>query len=119
MPPTRIALSRKERMMAKKPKTICPVSRSQFKQGARPVEITIGGQRMEVPVKFFSTGSLGWYLNAKTNLDVGGQSVPVQIGLNLTLVGSKDLPQEEGTPTPAAAPASSPEPGGQAHGEIA
>ncbi len=103
--------------MAKK--TTCPISRAQFRQGAKPVEITIAGQRMDVPVKFFSTGSLGWYLNGKTTIEVGGQTVPVQIGLNLTIVGSKELPQDEAAPTPAAAPASSPEPGGQTHGEMA
>ncbi len=101
--------------MAKKPKTICPISRAQFKQGAKPVEVTIAGQRMEAPVKFFSTGSLGWYLNKRATVDVGGQPVEVQIGLNLTIVGSKDLPPDESapTPTPAAAPASTPEPAGE------
>jgi hypothetical protein len=97
--------------MAKK--TTCPISRAQFKQGAKPVEITIGGQRLEVPVKFFSTGSLGWYLNGKTTIDVGGQLVPVQIGLNLTIVGSKELPQDE-TSSAAAAPASGGHSGGNA-----
>jgi len=86
--------------MAKK--TTCPISRAQFKQGAKPVEITIGSQRTDVPVKYFSTGSLGWYLNKKMTIEVGGQPVEVQIGLNMTIVGSKDLPQDEGA---AAAPA--------------
>jgi hypothetical protein len=91
--------------MAKK--TTCPISRAQFRQGAKAVEITIAGQRMDVPVKFFQTGSLGWYLNGKTTIEVNGQPVPVQIGLNLTIVGSKDLPQDEAAPAsqPAAAPA--------------
>jgi hypothetical protein len=40
--------------------------------------------------KVFKTGSIGWYLNAKTVLDgADGQPQPVQIGLNLTVVGSK------------------------------
>ena len=41
----------------------------------------------------FSTGSLGWYLNGKTALKVGENPVAVQIGLNLTIVGSKELPK--------------------------
>src|SRR5947199_8100327 len=102
MPPTRIAIPPEEPTMAKK--TTCPISRAQFKQGARPVEITIAGQRLDVPVKFFSTGSLGWYLNGKTTIDVGGQLVPVQIGLNLTIVGSKELPADPAAPTPARSP---------------
>jgi hypothetical protein len=89
--------------MAKK--TTCPISRAQFRQGAKPIEITIGGQTLQVPVKFFSTGSLGWYLNGKTTLHVGNESVPVQIGLNLTIVGSKELPQDEAAPASHPAPA--------------
>jgi hypothetical protein len=44
-------------------------------------------------VKEFSTGSLGWYLNGKTTIEVGGKPVTVQIGMNLTIVGSKELPK--------------------------
>ncbi len=50
---------------------------------------------MMAEVKEFSTGSLGWYLNGKTMIDVGGKQVSVQIGMNLTIVGSKDLPKDE------------------------
>jgi hypothetical protein len=49
---------------------------------------------MTAEVKEFSTGSLGWYLTGKTNLKVGEKSVSVQIGMNLTIVGSKELPKE-------------------------
>ena len=87
--------------MAKK--TTCPITRAQFRDGAQPIRIRINDQEMDVPVKFFSTGSLGWYLNQKLNVDVGGKLVPVQIGLNLTIVGSKELPQDEASPHPAPA----------------
>jgi hypothetical protein len=100
--------------MAKK--TTCPISRAQFRQGAKAVEIIINDQRMVVPVKFFSTGSLGWYLNGKTTIEVGGQSVPVQIGLNLTIVGSKELPQDEAAP--AAAPAKTEDSGSESGADI-
>jgi hypothetical protein len=78
--------------MAKK--TSCPITRVQFREHARAVEVTINGVPMRAEVKEFSTGSLGWYLNAKANIDVGGTPVAVQIGLNLTIVGSKELPQD-------------------------
>ena len=42
-------------------------------------------------MKEFSTGSFGWNLNTKVIVDVGGQPVNVQVGMNLTVVGSKDL----------------------------
>jgi hypothetical protein len=40
--------------------------------------------------KTFSTGSFGWYMNGKTTITVDGKPLPVQVGLNLTVVGSKD-----------------------------
>jgi hypothetical protein len=88
--------------MAKK--TSCPISRADFRTKAKPVAVTIGDQRLVAEVKEFSTGSLGWYLNGKTTIDIDGTPVSVQIGLNLTLVGSKDLPRDAGE-TPAAAAA--------------
>lgn len=78
--------------MAKK--TNCPINRSEFREHAKPVEININGIPMMAEVKEFSTGSLGWYLNGKASLKVGETPVTVQIGVNLTIVGSKDLPQD-------------------------
>lgn len=79
--------------MAKK--TSCPISRSEFRTSAKPVNVTIAGAPLLAEVKEFSTGSLGWYLNGKTSIEVNGTPVSVQIGLNLTIVGSKELPQDE------------------------
>jgi hypothetical protein len=79
------------------PKTICPVSRKQFKEKAPAVQVTINGVNFSVPSREFSTGSLGWYLSGKTNIEVDGKPVSVQIGLNLTVVGSKELPKEPGS----------------------
>jgi hypothetical protein len=78
--------------MAKK--TSCPISRSQFRAKAKPVTVTVGNVPLVAEVKEFSTGSLGWYLNGKTSIEVDGVPVSVQIGLNLTIVGSKELPQD-------------------------
>jgi hypothetical protein len=82
-------------------KTSCPVTRSEFHAKAKPVSVTIGGVPLVAEVKEFSTGSLGWYLNGKTVVEVGGTPVSVQIGLNLTIVGSKELPKDHGTPAAA------------------
>jgi hypothetical protein len=89
--------------MAKK--THCPINRDQFRTGAKPLTVTIAGVPLAAEVKEFSTGSLGWYLNGKTTVDVNGTPVSVQIGLNLTIVGSKELPRDEpaAEPEPAAA----------------
>ena len=57
------------------------------------MEVVIGGVPLIAEVKEFSTGSLGWYLNGKTSIRIGEQAVSVQIGMNLTIVGSKELPR--------------------------
>ncbi|HEX8439339.1 hypothetical protein [Archangium sp.] len=73
--------------MAKSP---CPVSLSQFQEKAEPLKVVINGQEMLAEVKAFSTGSFGWYINGKTTVTVDGKPVSVQIGMNMTIVGSKE-----------------------------
>lgn len=80
------------------PKTTCPISRQQFRTGAKPVTVVINGIPMIAEVKEFSTGSLGWYLNGKAAIEIDGVPVSAQIGMNLTIVGSKDLPKDAETP---------------------
>jgi hypothetical protein len=81
--------------MAKK--TTCPITRPQFRAGAKGVKVIIGDKDIGLAdAKEFSTGSLGWYYNGKVTLEVDGVPVSVQVGLNLTIVGSKELPQDEG-----------------------
>ena len=80
--------------MAKK--SSCPITRAEFRAKAKPLTVTINGKEYHAVVKEFSTGSLGWYLNGKTTVEVDGAPVTVQIGLNLTIVGSKELPRDVG-----------------------
>ena len=69
-------------------------TRKHFKEHAKPLEVKIGDNGFLCEVKEFSTGSLGWYLNGKMVINMGGTPVSVQIGLNLTVVGSKELPKD-------------------------
>lgn len=71
----------------------CPVERKRFMGRAKAVRVVINGVKMTAPPKQFSTGSFGWYLTGKLNIEVKGVHVPVQVGLNLTVIGSKDLPK--------------------------
>ncbi len=87
--------------MAKK--TSCPITREQFRSKAKQVPITIAGQNLAADVKEFSTGSLGWYLNGKTVIEIDGVPVSVQIGMNLTIVGSKELPGADKVPAGSSA----------------
>ena len=72
------------------PKTACPVSLTQFTEKAEPLKVVINGQEMLAEVKTFSTGSFGWYMNGKTVVTVDGKAISVQIGMNMTVVGSKE-----------------------------
>jgi hypothetical protein len=73
--------------MAKSP---CPISLSQFLEKAEPLKVVVNGQELIAEVKSFSTGSFGWYINGKTTVQVDGKTVSVQIGMNMTIVGSKE-----------------------------
>jgi hypothetical protein len=69
---------------------VCNLTRSEFAQHAQAVIVQIGDMPMVATAKQFSTGSLGWNVNNKAQLKVGDKLVTVQVGLNLTIVGSKD-----------------------------
>lgn len=71
-------------------KTECPLTKKQFADKAKPVTININGVPMIADVKQFSTGSFGWYMNGKTVIEVDGVAVSVQVGLNMTVVNSKE-----------------------------
>ena len=71
-------------------KTPCPISKSQFLEKAEGVKVTLGGNEMLADKREFSTGSFGWYLSGKAMIRVDGKALAVQVGLNLTVVGSKE-----------------------------
>lgn len=73
--------------MAKSP---CPLSKTQFVEKAEPVKLVINGQELLADKKEFSTGSFGWYYNGKVTVMVDGKLLSVQVGMNLTVVGSKE-----------------------------
>jgi hypothetical protein len=66
------------------------MSKTQFLEKAEAVKITIGNVEIVADKREFSTGSFGWYHNGKTTITVDGKPLAVQVGLNLTVVGSKD-----------------------------
>lgn len=74
-----------------KPKKVCPITKADFLAKAKPMTIMVDGRPMVAGVKEFSTGSFGWYLSGKTSVVLeGGVTVDIQLGFNLTLVGSKE-----------------------------
>ena len=83
-----------------KPRTTCPVSRQQFTATAKPVTVNIGEQALSASVKQFSTGSMGWFANGKVTVLVDGVPVQCQVSMNITAIGSKELPEAPTTITP-------------------
>ena len=70
--------------------TVCPITRSEFAEHAKDLPVQIDGVKLTAEVKQFSTGSLGWNINAKDSIELNGKKVKVQIGLNVTIIGSKE-----------------------------
>jgi hypothetical protein len=87
--------------MAKK--SSCPITRAEFREHAKSLTVKIGEREYKAIPKEFSTGSLGWNVNEKMTVEINGKEVTLQVGMNLTVVGSKELPQDQ--PPPASAPA--------------
>lgn len=75
-------------------KTVCPISRERFAEVARALKVRVGDEAILALPKNFSTWSLGFYANQKVTLNIGGEPVVVQLQIQATLVGSKDLPRE-------------------------
>lgn len=75
-------------------KTTCPITRAQFKQNVKAIEVIIDGNKHIAVAREFSTGSMGWNISGKMTIMIGDTPVTVQVGLNLTIVGSKELPKD-------------------------
>jgi len=86
--------------------TECKITRAEFKAAVKALLLTIsqdgpGGQpynrQVAVAPKEFKqaqgapAGSFGWYNNDKVELLVNGKLVKCQLGLSITVVGSKNV----------------------------
>jgi hypothetical protein len=75
-------------------KTVCPITREQFKKADRLI-VKIGDDEFKLPPKTFSTDSLGFGISGqKITVKIDGVWVTASVGLNVTLDGSKELPPE-------------------------
>lgn len=74
----------------KKKATICAITKEDFAAHAKGQSVTIAGQLVAANPKLFSTGSLGWNASQRLTLEVNGVPVPCQVGLNITIIGSKE-----------------------------
>lgn len=69
----------------------CPITKEQFRAHAKPMVVVIDGKQIIANAKEFSTGSVGYYAGDKIVVTIDGIPVKVQVGITLTVVGSKEL----------------------------
>ena len=81
-------------------KTPCNVTRSYFHSEAKPLIVEVKDiqgnvlARVTMAPREFSTGSLGWNVSQAVHFDLTPSSpVKCQLGLNLTIANSKELPK--------------------------
>ena len=77
-------------------KTTCPITREQFAQHAKPIELVIDGVKQICTPVQMSTGSLG-YVPDKVTIMIGGVPCKCQVG-TIVLVNSKELPKDNAKP---------------------
>lgn len=70
-------------------KKVCPVTYDEFVKSAKPHLVTIDGITFCAVPKRFSTGSYGYHACGKFTEKIGDVAVEVQVGVQLTLIGSK------------------------------
>ena len=62
------------------------ISASKFLASGKVLEIDVDGNTLRGEP---SSNNLGWYLNGKIPIDVGGTTVWAQVGMNVTIPGSQ------------------------------
>ena len=72
------------------------MTKEQFGQFAKPLRVLIEETPVHALPKRFSTGSVGWNANAKTQIVVNGEQLEVQVGVNLTVIGTKPQTSKNG-----------------------
>ena len=70
---------------------VCPITRNEFHEHAENLPVTIGSSGYELEPRENESDSLGWKLNAKQQVKINGKMCWVQIGINITLIGSAVL----------------------------
>lgn len=65
------------------------ITREAYLAAAKPLSVKVGDAPLIAVVKEFSTGSMGWSVSGKLVILVDGVPVTCQVGLNVTVIGSK------------------------------
>ena len=65
------------------------ITGKKFLESGKAIQIDVDGNTLRGEPRSFSSGSMGWYLGGKIEIDVGGQTVWAQLGCNITIPGSQ------------------------------
>eukprot|EP00976_Prorocentrum_cordatum_P094005 1189626-Prorocentrum_minimum.AAC.3 len=63
---------------------------SEFTKKADQLSVTVFGNTLEGEPRTFSSGNRGWYAGKKIQVSVGDKLLWAQVGLNITIIGSKE-----------------------------
>ena len=67
------------------------MTRSGFLKNAPEMNIELWGNKLMGQARSFTSDNMGWYTGGKVEIDMGnGKVIWGQIGVNLTIMGSKD-----------------------------
>jgi len=68
---------------------------AEFLEAAKPYKVEIFGNGCEAFPRSFSSGNRGWWGGGKVYIPVGKHKVWAQLGINLTIIGSKEWETED------------------------
>eukprot|EP00457_Paulinella_chromatophora_P009300 gb/GEZN01009362.1/.p1 GENE.gb/GEZN01009362.1/~~gb/GEZN01009362.1/.p1 ORF type:complete len:221 (-),score=78.00 gb/GEZN01009362.1/:560-1222(-) len=66
------------------------MNKSQFMKNAERLELSVWGNKLSGPPRDFSSGNKGWWAGGKILVPVGKKKVWATIGVNVTIMGSKE-----------------------------
>ena len=61
-----------------------------FEANAEPLTVDVMGNKVTGEARSFTSGNRGWYLGGKIEVTVGKKKLWAQLGINVTIAGSKD-----------------------------
>jgi hypothetical protein len=85
---------KEDKGLGKAKTTQCPISRKQFIKVVSALDLGKLLQGRFAAPKEFDSGSFGWFFNDKVTVELDGKLVKVQPTISLTVVGSKNAPDE-------------------------
>merc|ERR1711971_202791 len=67
---------------------------AEFMEHAEELDWNVHGNEIPVAPRTFTSGNKGWYGGGKMPMTINGKRVWVQLGINITIIGSKAWDEE-------------------------